>query len=693
MKLGAMYFAASLMLLAACTEPLSAPAPELLEPSAVNDAYRPVERGSIGEPERLMGIVVPLTYSCRVSTTGKVEQLTVGIGDYVEQGQVVAYTDTADARERLEKLEAERAHQIRLYEISCGLNWEQQYLIDIGKNGNPKFQKEMAAARERADYEGLLHTYQMQKLEQEIIALQEQIADAAVYAPHSGMVTWMKNLTQSSGMTAAEKLLEISDMENCCIQAENSYADRYSYGDYEVKYVKLGEMTCPVTELTYTVEERVQARAAGNELPMRFVLKEDDEKEMFRWNLGDSCLLYFQKKVVQDVPIIGRDSMYEENGSYYVYVLQPDGERRRQSVTIGETDNYYAEVTEGLEEGDLVYYQSETRLPVNYSTYRAELSAFERKNHTVFYEPVRAQAESVRSRYSGQIAEVAVQVGETVAEGDLLYTVDMGAGQAALTAARYAIEQEAAAYEARLAELDRQEKELRKQTPLDEYAQSSLRTIAYERQRAEEEHAYTQPTLQQAYEKIALKNDGTGRISVYAGEAGVVERVAITAGSAVTEGQETVSIGSLDVKLLRMAVRKPAQSAESVKDLNFNAENPADLGEVVQFRGEEGYRGICVGRGEQKSFYIRLEDGVRYEELSAGQLVTFSELYLPDVMLVPKRFIHTETTKTNRTYTYAWRIVDEQPVKQYVTVDNNLQDDVNVLILRGVEPGDVLAVE
>ena len=81
--------------------------PELLEPVAVNAAYRPVELGMIGETKVLYGTVVPQEYCCFYDTNVGITEITVEIGDYVQKGDVVAYADIEQAKEELSNLNLE----------------------------------------------------------------------------------------------------------------------------------------------------------------------------------------------------------------------------------------------------------------------------------------------------------------------------------------------------------------------------------------------------------------------------------------------------------------------------------------------------------------------------------------------------------------------------------------------------------
>ena len=79
----------------------------------------------------------------------------------------------------------------------------------------------------------------------------------------------------------------------------------------------------------------------------------------------------------------------------------------------------------------------------------------------------------------------------------------------------------------------------------------------------------------------------------------------------------------------------------------------------------------------------------------SGGYFTFNEYFLHDVIAVPSDFVKTETdaVNTEKVWSYVWRIVDGELVKQYVSVDDALSGKQQTVILSGLKEGDILAKE
>lgn len=72
--------------------------PKLEEPVALNEAYRPVEYGTIGSIQVLMATAVPRDYCNYYSANVNISQIYVEPGDTVNVGDVLAVCDVDEAK-------------------------------------------------------------------------------------------------------------------------------------------------------------------------------------------------------------------------------------------------------------------------------------------------------------------------------------------------------------------------------------------------------------------------------------------------------------------------------------------------------------------------------------------------------------------------------------------------------------------
>lgn len=106
--------------------------PKLEEPVALNEAYRPVEYGTIGSLQVLMATAVPRDYCNYYSANVNISQIYVEPGDTVNAGDVLAVCDVDEAKKQLQECKDALVHENETYEISAQISdtqiklWESQ---------------------------------------------------------------------------------------------------------------------------------------------------------------------------------------------------------------------------------------------------------------------------------------------------------------------------------------------------------------------------------------------------------------------------------------------------------------------------------------------------------------------------------------------------------------------------------------
>lgn len=735
--------------------------PELIEPVAKNAAYRPVEYGDIGKTEILIGKVVPTDYGHFFETNVTVSEITVKIGDYVKAGDVLARIDTAVAEKELEELYSSLEQENRTYEVNCRIaearlgqliyrkqkvrekkNEPEQSKEDVTEQDTQKleedetetsteqevtesgmseeekikletdYENQIKVAQENSYYDGLLHEYRVKKLTEDIAEKRGIIAESVIRARHDGYVTYIKNIAANSGAGANENVVIVSDMEDTYLElgiTEDSYS---AYADYDEKYLKIAGQNMEVTEIPYSTDERVLAKANGYVLYARLSCPGIGELDV-----GDNYPVYYKKGGASHVLTVANDSLYSENGIRFVYVQTDTGERERREVVIGAVDSNYSEVQSGLREGEKVYYESNSSMPADYTPYTVELKDFEIMNYTESYTMSGAIGFPCTSDYEGTVVKIAVEEGQEIARGDLLYVINTGEGRAALTEAQNRVTREESSYAKIQKSYDDQIAELAKLPDRDTDTEYEIQILNCEKELAMIDHEYRSKQLQQSQAFMMQGNDGSGNVSVYAPIAGVVSKISASQGEQVTRGEELLSL-SADADDMILVQMKP------VDGMSVNANDIADVGETVSMKyREEVYTGTCIGitvnnsnnagRGyiwtdengtrisynspsgyQYPAFWVKMDDASFYEKKRKG-MFTFPYISMKDILALPASLVHEERKPEDpkTTYYYVWRVADGELIKQYVMVDDNLFAGSTRVILAGVKSGDVLAME
>ena len=746
--------------------------PELEEPVALNEAYRPVEYGTIGSVQVLMATAVPRDYCNYYSANVNISQIYVEPGDTVNAGDVLAVCDVDEAKKQLQECQAALAHENETYEISAQISdtqirlWESQTAgqdnnepdpsdgaaddthetdadtnideyaavtgefsteqTDKNESTDEDYNTQIATEQENQRYDKQLHEYRVQKINEQMALYQQLVDDGTLKAAHSGLVSYTKKLTEGRSAAAYENIVIVSDTDDLVLDIKDTAINEYKYSDYDKKYVIVDGEKYDVTESQYTSEVLVLSKI-NNRYPDVCV----ESREKPHLTAGQMYPVYFEKTKADQALVVGKDSIYKDGDTRYVYVKNDEGGREKRIITTGESDENYTQVTEGLKEGELVYYNSTDQVPTKYSKYTVTRSDFDIANYGVRYSRSDAGTITETCDYEGQIVSVNVKQDDTVEKGMLLYVVDTGEGKAAITEAKNAIDSENESYAQKIADYDKQIRDLSEggssteennqqdaepDTAYDEQQlKLNLQLLDLQKKLAGADHTYQLSQLQSAYDSISEGNDGKGNISVYAKNAGKVSKVSVKAGDNVEEGADILQItgNSTDVLLVQ------------VKDSNsykVYTDNIADVGEQVSLEldGTTIY-GSCIGfagygRKAQKgyvnqddkgvhitgntdsgygnaAFYIKLDNGIP-DDLTRASAVKFSYVSLKKVVVVPTSIIHKQINpmdKEDISY-YVWKIDGDSVVKQPVILSDYTSGS-NTLVLYGIDEGDEICLD
>jgi multidrug efflux pump subunit AcrA (membrane-fusion protein) len=708
--------------------------PKLEEPVALNEAYRPVEYSTIGSMQVLMATAVPRDYCNYYSANVNISQIYVEPGDTVNAGDVLAVCDVDEAKKQLQECKDALAHENETYEISAQISdtqiklWESQA---AGQENNTL----IATEQENERYDKQLHEYRVQKINEQMALYQQIVDDGTLKAAHSGLVTYTKKLTGGRSAAAYENIVIVSDTDDLVLDIKDTAINEYKYSDYDKKYVIVDGEKYDVTESQYTSEVLVLSKI-NNRYPD--VCVESREKPFL--TAGQMYPVYFEKTKADHTLVVGKDSVYKDGDTRYVYVKNDEGGREKRIITTGESDENYTQVTEGLKEGELVYYNSTDQVPTKYSKYTVTRSDFDIANYGVSCSRSDAGTITETCDYEGQIVSVNVKQDDTVEKGMLLYVVDTGEGKAAITEAKNAIDSENESYAQKIADYNKQIKELSEESNSADYdkqvkdlyeennRQDEKPDTAYDEQQlklnlqlldlqkklAGADHTYQLSRLQSAYDSISAGNDGKGNISVYAKNDGKVSKVSVKVGDNVEEGADILQItgNSTDVLLVQV---KDSNSYKVYKDdiadvggrVSLELDGTTIYGSCIGFAGygreaQKGYvnqddKGVHItgntdsGYGNA-AFYIKLDNGIP-DDLTRASAVKFSYVSFKKVVVVPTSIIHKQVNpmdKDDISY-YVWKIDGDSVVKQPVILSDYTSGS-NTLVLYGIDEGDEICL-
>jgi RND family efflux transporter MFP subunit len=300
--------------------------------------------GEIGPAEQV---------SVRPEINGKIDMLPVDIGDHVKKGDLLfklddkelqqekatTVTDIERAKLNLEKGERDykRAQQLlaeRL--IAQELFDDTKTAFDLAKNALERSQRDLALVDERLTKTAVLAPFDCTVLTRPV---------------SSGQA-----VSGSGGFNSGTEVLTIADLHAMVINAQVNQAD--------VPRLKAGE-TVEVTieavaglKLSGTVERISPQATIKNNIKgfaARIVLKNDDP----RVRPGMTANVKIPVASAENVTAVPLASVFTEKNEdsaqmeRFVYIQQGESFEKR-NVKVGVSDYFYAEIQEGLAEGDVV---------------------------------------------------------------------------------------------------------------------------------------------------------------------------------------------------------------------------------------------------------------------------------------------------------------------------------------------------
>lgn len=723
--------------------------PELIEPGTIAAAYRPVSKRTVGKIEMVYGHVVPKEYPVYSDKTVALSEILVGVGDYVEAGQVIARVDTASLDERAASINAQIATLNRMRNNNKNLSDKkiekmgyelkiEEYLQNT--EGINKKTKEIAVERENQRYNLAVYDADISSLRSELSEITEQQENNEFVAPISGPVVYVMDLTETNQVPANQNIATIADYDELYIEAEDLDINKYKFETYKSKWTYLNGKKVEIDERNYTNEEVSYALSVQMNPPMSFDVKEG------QLIMGTDMPMYFLEG--DDTPqlAVGNDSIYRDSGESFVYVKGADGKNEKRIVELGVTDSLYTEVISGLEEGELVFYNNRAMMPNTRDVYEVELSDYVEECTSKIVDMAYPKYEIYTSDIGGDFARIA-NVG-AASEGDALFSVSSNAGKGDVEEARLTVEnldktreESSREYSKNRADLEEilkgadmfTEEDMGTSTDaiyenmyLAERTKCDMDMLDIQENYEKAEYSAQRSIKQAEYEKITKGTtyvDGHSDYVETAIKDGKVAAIVHDNESKIEKGSYVLTESCKynapnKTKLFAIISEEPGLVSPI---------NTAYLGQTVTLvnkqEGDESaedlknlktWTGTCIGINGSKERYMLFTDGgrphvtysapfnknVKYQcylemdgEITETDLLR-NEMTIParemrQVMAVPMTAVKSEVDQlTQNEKFFVWKLEGDEYVKEYVIVYDSTSATGTKYILSGLEVGD-----
>ena len=712
--------------------------PELNDPVMAAAEYRPVGKRTIGKKELMYGRVVPKEYPCFSKDGADLAEINVAVGDYVNEGDVIATGVSgvdaeliATLKEEANSLTRQRANAKNVSDKTLEkLDYEkkiEEYLED--SDGIWNKEKEIEKEQEEQRYNLALIDSRLSSVRSEIAELEKNSSKEIFTAPYTGYVTFVKDFSQTNHVEPNENIIVVSDMDELYIECTDKTIENYNYESYKKKWTYVNGKKAYITERRYTNEEVSCAKATKSNPYIQFEVPGE------KLTIGTNMVLYFMDSDDSEKLVVGNDSIYRENEDQYVYVKTGDenSSDEKRNVKLGVSDGYYTEVISGLEEGEMVHYKNNAAVPLKYEIAEIGLSDYAENCETGFVSISNPYSRIYTADYAGKLEELH-NVG-VASEGDTLFVMQTNVKRADIEAAKSTVkeldttrEKERKEYEKAKTNLEEVIKmageipaeavatdsdAIRESMYLAERTQCDLDILTYTEDFSKQEYDAQRASAQKEYNKLSSagfdadnnyvkKLEMDGNINSYGpARYARVEKYQFV----ITE---QYSKDGEDFTRLHVLVDSKDPSMPSVS---------ARIGEeVTLYSDEKSWTGKCIGvNGDLLRYILSTKDEKQYSTYSApfyknvpeqfdvlinekltkedmeGTKIKFNGFEVKQSVVVPGTCVKSEYDQLAKKDVYfVWKVEGDNIVKEFVHIYETVVATGTVLVLDGVEVGDKL---
>ncbi len=275
-----------------------------------------------------------------------VQHVYVGVGDSVKKGDVLAklYTDDLDSEleilnERVGKntILLRQLKELKDYDLSAA---EQSYRRGSLSKAQYEERVEQIESSTRSQIQSYEDSLYIDGLYVEQI--EEQLAGCYIRAGMDGVVSSIRAYLENSRPTAGAEVITVVDSSQCAFRCELTEYAKYFQDGEEVILKGSGDVEY--------VTEVLSAEEAPDDKFIYFTIKELD----IALAVGVRASVTIEIDARKDVLMLPSTMIYNADGKKYVYCENEDGLKTMKFITTGLTGSQFTEITEGLQEGDMI---------------------------------------------------------------------------------------------------------------------------------------------------------------------------------------------------------------------------------------------------------------------------------------------------------------------------------------------------
>ena len=353
----------SVAITAGCSGKDTVTAPPLMEPVSIQLDKTAAYTGEIYDVTYFDSALVPFVQELSFAMNGTVGKVHFYPGMEVKKGDILVELDLTEAKSRAQALQAELDHarvEDAYHDTIAQLD------IDLAQVELEQLQAQGASATEVQLKENeiaqmqaaLRQAQQLRELEnkakqEELEKLNAALQQDTLVAPFSGQILYSDALEVGTAVKAFDPIVFLAD--NSRLQLLGAYIQPKFMKNADRLLAHIGDSQYEIAEKAMAEDELNAALVSGSKLESRFDFLAPEALEG-KVEAGQYAAILLYTDYIPDALLIPRDAVQKDAAGSYVYV-DVDGSRVRREVKLGKVTDSLAQITEGLQEGEVVYVQ------------------------------------------------------------------------------------------------------------------------------------------------------------------------------------------------------------------------------------------------------------------------------------------------------------------------------------------------
>ncbi len=353
--------ALSVAIIAGCSGKKPITAPPLQEPAGILPDKTSAYIGDIYDVTYFDSAVVPYVEELSFGMNGTVKKVHFYPGMEVKKGDILVELDLSDVEAQVQALQAELDHNqeeatyadtmaqldIDLLQVELKeLQTQNASATEIKLKENEIAQKQ-AALRQAQQ----LRELEMQTKQEELDKLSAALSQDTLYAPFSGQILYSDALAVGTQVKAFDPIVFLADNSQLLLSGEYIKPSYLDNADLIIAHI--GDTQYEIAEKAMDEDALNAALIAGRKVETRFEFLAPEMLED-KVEAGQYAAVLIYTNYIPDALLIPQNAVMTDDAGSYVYV-DADGSRVRREVKLGKVTDGLAQITEGLQEGEVVY--------------------------------------------------------------------------------------------------------------------------------------------------------------------------------------------------------------------------------------------------------------------------------------------------------------------------------------------------